>query len=268
MRRNQSTQEQKRHPGVGAAQRSTLPEILSLHTPSGRIGVLVVAIALALIVTPFVLPQFSPSASPSGSTESRESASGNTLWPTPPATYVAPVAPPPVALRAQPTPPPLPRPEWHEMSHLTVIEFMQSSVVDIQRTAEVALLGDVVTDRLLLKATGEIQMGLDLSQVRDVEINGTAIRFTAPQPEIISVELLPERSQIFERRQTLFLSNYTGLETEALEMARRQLRAEVAATPSMMTLAEEYSRLQLSEFLHKLGYTTVEITFVEGGFIP
>ncbi|MEZ4617062.1 MAG: DUF4230 domain-containing protein [Caldilineaceae bacterium] len=101
-----------------------------------------------------------------------------------------------------------------------------------------------------------------------MQINGDAIRFTAPNPRSWSVELLPDRSQIFERQQMLFLSNYTGLETEALEMARQQLRAEVAANPSMMKLAEEYGRLQLTEFLRKLGYSTVDITFVEGEFRP
>lgn len=255
------------HQRSGARQRAKLYEVLSLHNPKGQIGALVVAIALALIITPFVLPMLTAQSTANTTIRGATVAeSADEPWPTPPPTYVAPAAPPPLALRVQPTPPPLPRPEWHEMSYLTVIEFMQSSVVDIQRTAEVALLGDVVTDRLLLKATGEIQMGLDLSQVRDVEIDEDAIRFTVPKPEIISVELLPDRSQIFERRQTLFLSNYTGLETEALEMARRQLRAEVAANPSMTKLAEEYGRLQLSEFLQKLGYTTVEVSFAEEGF--
>jgi hypothetical protein len=260
------TQAADHQPDPTAGHEAKLHNLFSLSSLSGRIGVVVVAIALALIITPFVLTAFyAPSHVASMPTADAPMAEA---WPTIPPTYVPPAAPPAVALREQPIAQPLPRPEWHEMSHLTVIEFMLSSVVDIQRTAEVAWFGDLVTDRLLLKATGEIQMGLDLGQVRDVQIDGDTIRFTAPKPEIVSVELLPERSQIFDRQQALFLSNYTGLETEALEMARRQLRAEVAANPSMMKLAEEYGRLQLTEFLRKLGYTTVEVTFVEGMMLP
>jgi hypothetical protein len=150
------------------------------------------------------------------------------------------------------------------MSHLTVVEFMLSTVAAVQRTADVAFLGELITDKLLLKATGEIQMGIDLSQVRDVQIDGDTIRFTAPKPEIISVELLPDKSQIYESQQLIFLSNYSGLETEALEMARQQLRAEVATNSSMTALAEEFGRLKLTEFLRKVGYTNVEVTFVEG----
>ncbi|MEZ4617063.1 MAG: hypothetical protein R2867_16365 [Caldilineaceae bacterium] len=130
-------------------------DVLSLSSRSGRIGALIVALALALIATPFVLEWYYAADNPLPSTE----APTMEAWPTVAATYVALAAPPAVALRAQPTPPVLPRPEWHEMSHLTVIEFMQSSVVDIQRTADVSWLGDLVTDRLLLKATGEIQFG-------------------------------------------------------------------------------------------------------------
>ncbi len=222
----------------------------------------IVSVALTLILVPLLLA--SPLLRPGLDRLPSEQFLAAEGWPTVAATYVAPVPPPALALRPQPTLLQLPAPQWQEMSHLTVIEFMLSTVVDVQRTTEVAILGDLVTDRLLLKAAGEVQLGLDLSQVTDVQVAGNAIRFTAPKPQIISVELLPERSQIFGRQQAFLLSNYTGLETEALEMARRQLRAEVAATPSMMALAEEYGRLQLRDFLHKLGYAEVEITFVEG----
>lgn len=249
--------------GKGQEEQQARPlSTFSLSTATGRIGVVVVALTLALIVTPFIL-QSAPTAAPTA-----ENVTTAETWPTAPPSYSAPVAPPSGPLRALPTPEPLPQPAWHEMSHLTVIEFMQTAVVDVQRTAELAWFGDLVTDRILLKATGEVQMGIDLGQVQDVEIDGTSIRLTVPKPEILSVELLPERSQIFARQQNIFLSNYTGLETEALEMGRRQLRAEVMATPSTLALAEEYGRLQLSEFLRKLGYETIEITYSEGMVLP
>lgn len=239
-----------------------ISETFSLRTKTGRIGAAILIIAFTLIVTPFLLP--SPAAQPAQSTLTVDVGGTAEAWPTAPATYVPPVAPPALSLRAVPTPIPLPAPQWQEMSHLTVIEFRMSTIAEVQRTANVALLGDLITDHLLLKATGEIQMGIDLSQVRDVQIDDDTIHFTAPRPEILSVELLPDKSQIFESRQVLFLSNYTGLETEALEAARQQLRAEVAENSSMTQLAEEFGRLKLTDFLRKVGYTNVEVTFVEG----
>jgi len=234
-------------------------QIFSLSTSSGRIGLIVTIVVLTALLSPLILAStFSQPSPPTTEQQVVEA------WPSAPATYVAPVAPPALTLRDAPTPFALPAPQWQALSHLTVIEVMMSTIAEVQRTANVAIWGDLVTDHLLIKATGEIQLGIDLSQVANVEIDGESIRFTVPKPEIISVELLPDKSQIFESRQVLFLSNYSGLESEALEAARQQLRAEVAANQSMTELAEEFGRLKLTDFLHKIGYTNVDITFVEG----
>lgn len=237
--------------------------ILSLNTASGRIGLIVVVVALTLITAPFLLGLLSAQTEPAPIVVNSDEA-----WPTAPAAYVAPAAPPALGLRSEPTPIPLPAPQWRDMSHLTVVELLMSSIVNVDRRSTVALLGEVITDQLLLKATGKIQLGIDLSQVHDVEIDGGTIRFKAPKPEVVSVELLPEKSQIYDRRQVLFLSNYTGLETEALEVARQQLRSDVIENSAMLALAEEYGRLKLAEFLRNVGYTDVEVTFVEGSVQP
>ena len=42
------------------------------------------------------------------------------------------------------------------------------------------------------------------------------------------------------------------------------MRAEIDDNASMMKLAQEFARLQLTEFLHKTGFSEVEIHFDEG----
>ncbi len=192
-------------------------------------------------------------------------------WPTPPATYAPPTVVEAAAiLRANPTetplPTPIPPPVWQELNYLTTVEFTTSSVVNMQRTANlelggVRLMDNLVTDRLLLKAVGKVQLGVNLGQVSNVKVTGNKISLTLPAPEVTSVELLPEQSQIFDSVQVWFLSQYKGMETEALEKARQQLGDEVADNPSMMDMASEMARLQLTEFLRKAGFATVEITF-------
>lgn len=196
-------------------------------------------------------------------------------WPTVPATF----APLTLGVIAPPlrTPAPLTVPEWRKLNHLTTIEFTTSSIVMQERTADyeeflrsVPMVGDtflptlgkdVVTDRLIMKAVGKVQLGVDLAQVADVEVTGSRISLHLPQPTVVAVELLPEQSQIFTRQQIWFLSQYAGLENAAFEQARTQLRAEVLANPDFIKLAAEMARLQLTEFLRKAGFTTVEITF-------
>lgn len=219
------------------------------------IALLLLAILIPVTVRPLLRWWLLPAATPVSADP----------WPTAPAAYVAPTQAAATEQRLQPIPTPLAPPSWRELSYLTVVEFTTSTVAQEERTTQVPLLGEVVSDRLLLKAVGKVQVSIDLAQVRDVTVGGTKITLTAPKPAVTSVELLPERSQIFERTNVWLLSQYPGLESAALEQARQQMRAEIDENASMMKLAQEFARLQLTEFLQKIGFTAVEIHFDEGG---
>lgn len=182
-------------------------------------------------------------------------------WPVAPPTY-APPLPAAVSQNSAPAiPAPLPAPVWQELGYLTSVEFTTATIVQEERTTDLPWLGTVVSDRLLLKAVGEVQVGIDLKGVRDVQINGKAIRLTVPEPIVTSVELLPQKSEVYERVNVWLLSQYAGLETSALEQARRQMRDDITNNASMMKLAADFARLQLTEFLQKSGFTEVEIIF-------
>lgn len=243
------------------------------RTPDRRLqwlGLSAIVLALFLLAAPLVVGQLirrSPRLAPTTGVAEP--------WPTAPATFA------PVILGAAAPPrrtaAPLTVPEWRKLNHLTTIEFTTSSIVMQERTADyedllrslpvvgdtfLPTLGkDVVTDRLIMKAVGKVQLGVDLAQIDAVQVTGSRISFRLPQPTVVAVELLPDQSQIFTRQQIWFLSQYAGLENAALEQARTQLRSEVAANPDFIKLAAEMARLQLTEFLRKAGFTTVEITF-------
>jgi len=193
-------------------------------------------------------------------------------WPTPPKDIMAssgnvtPISARATALPATtraPYPTPtqvvLPTPAWRKMNYLTTVKFTASTVVEAERSTEISLLGDITTDRLLLKAVGEVSVGVDLSRISNVKIDGTAIRLKMPPPEVMGVELLPKESQIYSKSSTLFLSQYEGLESEALEQARQQLRIEVAKNVGLIDLTKKTSRIQLAEFLESVGYQNIEI---------
>lgn len=214
---------------------------------------LVIAVAVAALLLPFTVH-------PLLQRWQRAQAIANEAWPTAPPTYAPPALAAEQRLPVAPAPP-MPAPVWQELSYLTSVEFTASTVVQEERTAELPWIGNVVSDRLLLKAVGEVQVGIDLAQVTNVQIEGKTIRFTAPKPVVTSVELLPQQSQIYENVNIWLLSQYPGLETAALERARQQMRTEISTNASMMKLAQEFSRLQLVEFLQKTGFSQVEITF-------
>jgi hypothetical protein len=215
---------------------------------------IVIALALVALVIPFTVH-------PLLQWWQADTNAASEPWPVAPPTYAPPVVAAVSIGNAQVTPVPLPAPIWQELSYLTSVEFTTATVVQEERTTEVPWLGTVVSDRLLLKAVGEVQVGIDLKQVRNVQISGKTIRLTAPEPMVTSVELLPQKSEVYERVNVWLLSQYAGLETSALEQARRQMHDDIENNASMMKLAAEFARLQLTEFLQKTGFTTVEITF-------
>lgn len=161
-----------------------------------------------------------------------------------------------------PTPTPLPPLYWEELGYLTSMEYTTSTMVEMARTRSGigAVLG---SDRILLLAVGRIQMGVDLKLIddSDVDVDRTSIRVLLPRAMVISVELLPDESILYESDKSWLFSEYEGLEVAAMEQARQQLLEQAETNRGMIELAETLTRLQLTEFLRSLGYQEVEIQF-------
>ncbi len=161
-----------------------------------------------------------------------------------------------------PTPTPLPPLYWEELGYLTSMEYTTSTMVEMARTRSGigAVLG---SDRILLLAVGRIQMGVDLTLIddSDVDVDRTSIRVVLPGVMVISVELLPDESTLYESDRSWLFSEYEGLEVAAMEQARQQLLEQAEYNQGMIELAETLARLQLTEFLRSLGYQEVEILF-------
>lgn len=190
-------------------------------------------------------------------------------WPAVAATFTAyPTAtprgtlPPTPTSSPTPTSTPLPPPIWSELGYLTSVVYTGTAVVEVNREREGLgiVLGD---DWVLLMAVGRVFVGTDLSEVEDsdVKIDGTSLRATLPHARILSVEILPEESRVFESNQSWLFSQYEGIEVEALKEARIELVRWVEDNPSMLELAEKVATLQLSQFLNKAGFEQVDITY-------
>jgi hypothetical protein len=181
-----------------------------------------------------------------------------TSLPTPRPTVTSTLTPTPT-----PTPTPLPPPPWGELGYLTSIEYTTQTGVEIERERSLGGIISLTKDRILLMAVAEIQAGVDLTQIKetDVQIKGTSLRLTLPRAAITSVELLPKQSQVFDSERSWIFSQYEGIEIEALDKARTRLQEEANQNKNMLGLAEKFTRLQLEQFLHQLGFEEVEITF-------
>ncbi len=240
---------------------------------------ILVGVALAALIVGAALilrEQLSQPAAPLPSPEAREPAETVIVremtvivpatappTPTPAATYTPfPTYTPLPSPTPRPTPTPVPLPEWRELGHLVSMEYVASTVVERERPREglTAILPG--RDRVMLLAYALVRMGVDLSQLKpaDVQVqDGNRIRVRLPPVDVLSVELLPARSEVYDSSQRWLLSEYAGLEVEALDIARARIREQAHADEAMRALAERLIRAQLSDFLRRLGFVEVDV---------
>ncbi len=207
----------------------------------------------------------------------------------------SPAKPPPAAQEAFPTEPwPTPKPSvtptatqapkatitplpsvtpivvgWQELGYLTSVEYKLKTVVALERNKENANFFDAVVkflgggpDRVLLSAVGNVQAGIDMTQIgdADVEIDGKSVKIAIPSAEVTSVELLPSETEIFDSQQRWVLSDYEGIEVDALDIARDQLTGWAASQSNIQDAAEVVAKAQLDAFLRQLGFEDIKIT--------
>ncbi len=188
-------------------------------------------------------------------------------WPTRPAQAMNTLTPLPTPTSTPPpTYTPIPTPivigSWRELGHLTTLQSTLQTVVEVNR--EDMLGGLIGGHRLLLKAVGNVEAGIDLTQITgsDIFIDGNHIELRLPHASITSVEILPHETEILdvEWRGGILLGS-ERLEIDALDEARIQLESWAVDRAGMLLRAEEIAAYQLSEFLRQLGFETVIITF-------
>lgn len=162
-----------------------------------------------------------------------------------------------------PTPTPLPVPSWSETSKLTTLEYLNTVVIERKRTKEGIESVIPGEDRIVMEVVGKIHVGIDLEKlpVSKIEINGKRIKLVIPHAKILSVELLPQESHIYEAGRTWVYSTYEGLEKEAFEEALMRLQENSPNNAKMLQMAETLARLQLTQLLRNLGYEEVIIEF-------
>lgn len=164
---------------------------------------------------------------------------------------------------ATPSPTPIPLPVWSSMADLTVVEYTLATAAEARVRRPSPGWSIFGTDRVLLYVVGRVRVGVDLNKIRseDVRRSGTTIALVLPMVEVQAVELLPGSSEIRVAEKRWAFSAYEGLELQAMEAARNQLREMVGNNPSMMSLAGELAKFRLAESLRRLGFTDITIEF-------
>lgn len=248
--------------------------------------ILVVAITLILAVTIlagiWIIRRngFTPTPTPQEVTKSKDWPSiGPTFTPTststPPLPTDTPTSTPTSTLTPTPSPTPSPTPRVvniRELGYLTSVEFTTVTIVELEETKAISNptgIGPtaipVGKDRILMEAVGKIKFGIDLTQIKDtdIQVSGNDVRIILPRAEVIGVELLPSQTKIYDTETSWLLSEYEGLESRASDKAKWQLENWAKGEGNLIGIAERLASLQLEKFLHSLNFEKIEIT-IEG----
>jgi len=194
-------------------------------------------------------------------------------WPTPKPTSTAtctltpfPTVTPPPTMTPIPTATitPLPTPivvDIHEFGNLTTIEYKTQVMVERVRQGGFLNIGE---KRIFLLAVGMVEAGIDMSNLDDdaIQVNGTSVSLVLPHATITRVESLPDESRVYDASGGWWpFANYDGLELEALDQARTQMRDWAVTETNILATAEQVATAQLRDFLYQLGFQKVDITY-------
>ena len=114
-------------------------------------------------------------------------------------------------------------------------------------------------ERVLLVATGNVEAGVDLSEVGedDVRVEGETVTISLPEPEVLSVSLDEQKTRVYDRDYSpLNLRPDDDLVEEARASAEEKI--EVAARENgVLDTAETNAEGSIGAFVRALGFERV-----------
>jgi len=116
-------------------------------------------------------------------------------------------------------------------------------------------------DKLLLIAQGDVIAGVDMTKVKenDIQIDNTAVRLTLPPPEILIATLNNDQTRVYDRKTGLLTKGDKDLEAKARDQATKIIR-QAACDGHILDTAATNARNQLTALLKSLGFATVIVT--------
>nr|PZN31820.1 MAG: DUF4230 domain-containing protein [Chloroflexota bacterium] len=178
------------------------------------------------------------------------------------------------------TPTPTVRDRGGTIQQIRSLNRLETQQFSIERVVEARVergnfLDNFLGERLLLIASGDVVAGVDLSKLResDVQISedGEHITLRLPPSEIFSARLNNERTTVYDR-QTGIVTQIMGgqdktLETQARQEAEKQI-LDAACENNVMQRAADDAKRSMEAFLRLLDFESVEVIAEAGTCAP
>lgn len=174
--------------------------------------------------------------------------------------------------RPPPEPAPVLRPtpavvtSMRQLALLQTVSFHLERVIDL-RDRQNHFFGMVQSeDALLLVAAGDVTAGVDLSGMRDEDVEvdpqGKRVKVLLPPAQVLSSRLDNDATYVHTRRTDALAKRQETLETRARQEAESSLR-QAAVAGGILQRAREGAERTVGTLLRSLGFESVEIRFRE-----
>ena len=146
-----------------------------------------------------------------------------------------------------------------DLDQLATVRWRESIVVTRESASENALDRLFSGEEVLLVATGDVQAGVDLSEIGedDVRVQNDAVTFRLPAPEVLSASLDEGETRVYDREYgPLNLRPDDDLVEEARARAEERIE-EAARENGILRTAETYAEDSIRAFVETLGFREV-----------
>ncbi len=152
------------------------------------------------------------------------------------------------------------------LSRLETQSFSVERVVEakVERGNPLDLL---LSDRLLLIASGDVIAGVDLAKLKDSDVtitpDGKTITLRLPPSEIFSKSLNNDRTRVYDRQTGIFASENKDLETQARSAAEGEI-LQAACEGGVMQKAADEAKRSVEQFVRLLDFEVVNVIGTAG----
>jgi hypothetical protein len=125
----------------------------------------------------------------------------------------------------------------------------------------------LLSDRLLLIASGDVIAGVDLAKLKDSDVtisaDGKTITLRLPPSEIFSKSLNNDRTRVYDRQTGIFAAENKDLETQARTAAEGEI-LQAACEGGVMQKAADEAKRSVEQFVRLLDFDVVNVIATAG----
>ena len=146
-----------------------------------------------------------------------------------------------------------------ELDQLATVRVTESIIVTRESGSENAFDRLFSGEKVLLVAAGDVEAGVDLSNLRenDVQVRDDTVTFRLPEPEVLSASLDEENTRVYDRDYSILnLRPDDDLAEEARATAEERIEA-TARENGILATAESNAEDSIRAFVRTLGFREV-----------